>query len=127
MDELDSEVTHRVQSGWRNWKRVSGVLCDRHMNVMYGAEAWELKMALENKLEVAEMRMLRWICGVTKLYNMRSEIISGTTKVREITNKVQERRLKWYGNVMRSDERAMEMKAQGGRESEGLREDGWIE
>ena len=31
--ELDAEVTRRVQSGWKNWKRVSGVLCDRRMNV----------------------------------------------------------------------------------------------
>ena len=31
--ELDAEVTHRVQSGWKNWERVSGVLCDRRMNV----------------------------------------------------------------------------------------------
>ena len=31
--ELDAEVTHRVQSGWKNWKRLSGVLCDRRMNV----------------------------------------------------------------------------------------------
>ena len=43
-----------TESGWKNWKRVSGVLCDRRMNVkingkmyrtvvrpalMYGAEA----------------------------------------------------------------------------------------
>ena len=26
---LDAEVTHRVQCGWKNWKRMSGVLCDR--------------------------------------------------------------------------------------------------
>ena len=75
--ELDAEVNHRVQSGWKNWKRVSGVFCDRIMNVkikgkvyrtvvrpalMYGAETWALKKAQENKLEVAEMRMLciRW-------------------------------------------------------------------
>ena len=25
---LDAELTHRVQSGWKNWKRVSGGLCD---------------------------------------------------------------------------------------------------
>ena len=65
---------------WKNWKRVSGVLCDRIMKVnikgkvyrtvarpalMYGAETWALKKAQENKLEVAEMRMLRWMCGVT--------------------------------------------------------------
>ena len=31
--ELDAEVNHRVQSGWRNWKNVSGVLCDRRMKV----------------------------------------------------------------------------------------------
>ena len=28
--ELDAEVN---QSGWRNWKKVSGVLCDRRMKV----------------------------------------------------------------------------------------------
>ena len=71
--ELGVEVTHRVQSGWKNWKTVSGVLCDRRMNVkikgkvyrtvvrpslMYGVETWALKKAQENKLEVAEMRML---------------------------------------------------------------------
>ena len=133
--ELDAEVTHRVQSGWKNWKRVSGVLCDRRMNMkikgkvyrtvvrpalMYGAETWALKKAQEKKLEVAEMRMLRWMCGVTKLDKIRNERIRGTTKVGEITKKVQERRLKWYGHVMRREEhyvgrRAMVMKVQGRR------------
>ena len=31
--DLDAEVTHRVQSGWKNWKGASGVSCDRNMNV----------------------------------------------------------------------------------------------
>ena len=133
--ELVAEVTHRAQSRWKNWKRVSGVLCDRRMNMkikgkvyrtvvrpalMYGAETWALKKAQEKKLEVAEMRMLRWMCGVTKLDKIRNERIRGTTKVGEITKKVQERRLKWYGHVMRREEhyvgrRAMVMKVQGRR------------
>ena len=33
-----------------------------------------------------------------------AERIGGTTKVGEIANKVQERRLKWYGYVMRREE-----------------------
>ena len=61
--------------------------------LMYG---WALKKAQEKKLEVAEMRMLRWMCGVTKLDKIRNERIRGTTKVGEITKKVHERRLKWY-------------------------------
>ena len=82
---------------------VSGVLCDRKTNVkikekvyrtvvrpalMYGAETWALKKALEKKLEVAEIRMLRWMCGVTKLDKIRNERIIGTTKEGEITKKV---------------------------------------
>ena len=99
--ELDAEVTHRVQSGWKNGKTVSGVLCDRRMNMkikgkvyrtvvrpalMYGAEtSWALKKAQEKKMEVAEKRMLRWMCGVTKLDKIINERIRGTTKVGEIT------------------------------------------
>ena len=81
--------------------------------LMYGAETWAL-----TKLEVAEMRMLRWMCAVTKLDKIGNESIRGTTKVGEITKKVQERRLKWYGHVMRREEhyvgrRALVMKVQG--------------
>ena len=59
--------------------------------------------------------------GVTKLDKIRNERIRGATKVGEITKKVQERRLKWYGHVMRRDEnyvgrRAMVMKVQGRRQ-----------
>ena len=43
-------------------------------------------------------------CGVTKLDTIRNERIRGTTKVGEITKKVQERRLKWDGHVMRREE-----------------------
>ena len=61
------------------------------------------------------MRMLRWMCGVTKLDKIRNERIRGTTKVGETTKKVQQRRLKWYGHVTRKEEhyvgrRAMVMK-----------------
>ena len=26
--DLDAEMTHIIQSGWKNWKRVSGILSD---------------------------------------------------------------------------------------------------
>ena len=40
--------------------------------LMYGAETWALKMAQEHKLDVAEMRMVRRMFGVTKLDNIRN-------------------------------------------------------
>ena len=52
-------------------------------------------------------------------------------KVGEITKKVQERRLKWYGHVMRREEhyvgrRAMEMKGQG-RRNRGRLKRRWLD
>ena len=26
-------MTHRIQSGWKSWKRVSGILCDRRISL----------------------------------------------------------------------------------------------
>ena len=31
--DMDAEMTHRIQSGWKNWKRVSGILCDRRIRL----------------------------------------------------------------------------------------------
>ena len=55
--------------------------------MMYGADTWAVKKAQEKKLDVAEMRMLRWKSGVTKLDRIRNERIRRTTKVGEISKK----------------------------------------
>ena len=47
----------------------------------YSAETLAVKKAQEKKLDVAEMRMLRWMSGVTKLDRIRNERIRGTTVV----------------------------------------------
>ena len=77
--------------------------------MMYGAETWAVKKAHEKKLDVAEMRMLRWMSRVTKLDRIRNERIRGTTKV---AKKVQESRLKWY--VLRRRIRRQESGGDGG-------------
>ena len=76
----EREVTRRIQAGWKNWREVSGVLCDRRMPVklngkvyntvvrpamMYGMEATPIKKVNEKRMKVAEMKMLRWMSGVT--------------------------------------------------------------
>ena len=42
--------------------------------MMYGAETWAVKKAQEKKLDVAETRMLRWMCGVAKMDRIRNEL-----------------------------------------------------
>ena len=86
------------------------MLCDRKIKVklkrivyktvvrpatMCGVETWAVKKEQDKKLDVTEVRMLRWMCGVTTMDKMRNETMRRTTKVGEISNKVQERRLQW--------------------------------
>ena len=41
--------------------------------MLYGAQSWAVKKAQEKKLDVAEMRMIRWMSGVTRLDRIRNE------------------------------------------------------
>ena len=117
--DLDQEVEKRIQAGWKNWKRLSGVLCDKKLSarrkgkaykvavrpaMTYGAETWSIKKTQEKKLDVAEMKMLRWACGHTRLDRIENQVIRERVKVTEIHKKVQEKRLRWYGHVQRRDE-----------------------
>ena len=71
---MTTDISHRVSAAWGNWKRCSGVLCDRRMQVklkgkvyktvvrpalLYGAVTWATTRGQEARLEVNEMRMLR--------------------------------------------------------------------
>ncbi|GKG40073.1 hypothetical protein Tco_0466850 [Tanacetum coccineum] len=62
------------------WRAATGVLCDRKVPLklkgkfyrvairpalLYGSECWPITKALANRVEVVELRMLRWTCGRT--------------------------------------------------------------
>ena len=49
------------------------------------------------------MRMLRWMCGVTRKDKINNEHIRGTTRVAQAFKKITERILNWHGHVMRRD------------------------
>ncbi|CAN6700901.1 unnamed protein product [Malus baccata var. baccata] len=117
--ELDGDLNHRIQAGWMKWKSASGVLCDRRMPLklkgkfyrtairpamLYGTECWAVKHQHVHKMGVAEMRMLRWMCGHTRKDKIRNEDIRGKVGVAEIEGKMRENRmLRWMCGHTRKD------------------------
>ncbi|KAK3530863.1 hypothetical protein QTP70_003631 [Hemibagrus guttatus] len=116
--ECGKEVKKRVQAGWNGWRKVSGVLCDRKISarikgkvyrtvvrpaMLYGLETVSLRKRQESELEVAELKMLRFSLGVTRLDRIRNEYIRGTAHVGRLGDKVREARLRWFGHVQRRD------------------------
>ena len=83
--ECGREVKKRVQAGWNGWRRMSGVICDRRVSArvkgkvyrvsetsnLYGLET----VALTKRQEAAELKMLRFSLGVTRMDKIRNEYI----------------------------------------------------
>ncbi|KAL6501581.1 hypothetical protein OROGR_026714 [Orobanche gracilis] len=61
----------------------------------------ETKTGWLKSMNVAEMRMLRWMCGHTKKDRLRNEVIREKVRVASIEDKMMENRLRWFGHVRR--------------------------
>ena len=72
--------------------------------MVYGSECWTLRQQEEQRLHTTEMKMLRWSQGKTRKDRIKNETIRGNAKVTPINSVLTQRRLSWYGHVMRRDE-----------------------
>ena len=75
------EVRRRIQAGWISCRKVSGDLCDKKLSarvkgkmyksfvrpaMLYGMETVALTKRQVGKMEVSELKMIRWTLEVTK-------------------------------------------------------------
>ena len=72
--------------------------------LLYGAEAWALRKKEQSQLERTELRMLRWLMGVSLRDRRRSENIRAEAGVVPIVEKAREAHLRWYGHEIRMEE-----------------------
>ena len=92
----ERDINNRVKLAWMIWKQLTGVLCDKKVPIKlkdkvyktvikptmtYGAECWAFRKKDENRLHVAEMRMLRRIRGKIRKDHVRNQIIQEDAKV----------------------------------------------
>ena len=79
-----------------SWRKVSGVLCNRKLSakvkgkmyknvvrptMLYGMETVAVTERQMGKMEVAELKMLRWALGVTRKDKIRSGYVKGAVKM----------------------------------------------
>ncbi|PHT53913.1 Nuclear transcription factor Y subunit C-2 [Capsicum baccatum] len=69
--------------------------------MLYGAECWPVKNSHIQKLKVAEMRILLWMCALTREDRVKNGINRAKVGVASVKNKMREVRLRWFGHVMR--------------------------
>ena len=118
-DGTTTDCKNRVRLAWNKWREVTGVICDKKVPVKlkhkiyktvirptmtYGAECWTMKKKDEMLMNKTEMRMLRWIQGVSLREHKRNEEIREAATVQPIATHLMQKRLRWYGHVRRRDE-----------------------
>jgi len=107
--EINSDVNHRIQTGWLKWRKAKGVLCDRNIllwlkekfyrttimpALLYGTKYWVIKRYQAQKMSVAEICMLCWTCGNTWRDKVRNEDICTKIGVTPIEEKMRENHLR---------------------------------
>ena len=112
--EIDEGVKYRIKAGWLKWRLSSGVLCDRRIPtrlkgdfyrtmirpiMTYGAECLPIKKQYMHKMDVAQIRMMMWMCGKTRRKKIRSERFREHYGVASIWVKIRETHLRWFGHV----------------------------
>ena len=92
----EEKVRRRIQAGWMIRKKVSGVLCDRklsarvkgkmcksvvRLSMLYGMKTVAVTERQVGKMEVAELKMVRWALGVTRKNKIRNNHVRGIAKI----------------------------------------------
>jgi len=72
--------------------------------MLHGSETWPIRKENEVALQRAEMRMVRWMCGMKLQDGITSKGLRERLGLDHIISVLQRNRLQWYGHVLRKKE-----------------------
>ena len=73
--------------------------------MLHGNETWSVKKENELTLQHAEMRVIRWMCGIKVSDRFTCSEVREILEIADIITVMQQHRLRWYGHVLRKDEK----------------------
>ena len=71
------------------------------ISMIYGSETRPFLVDVGLKFERVEMRMIRWMCGISMKDRRTSEELRRLVGIEPITTVIRSGRQRWYGHVMR--------------------------
>ena len=101
----------RIQAGWNNWRKLTGVLCNKCVPLRVKSRIYKLMVlpAMMYGLETAAIT--KRTRG--KLKTNRNEEVRKKLNTGEVSTKLREVRLQWAGHVWRKQESYVGMKSVG--------------
>jgi len=89
-------------------------------SLLHGSEIWPVRKENEVALQWAEMRMIRWMCGMKLQDRIPSKGFRERLGLDDIISVLQQNRLQWYVQVLRKEDndwvkKCMEYEVEGTR------------
>jgi len=113
--DADAAVETRIQIGWNKFRQLVPLLTSKiislivtgrlysscvRSSMLHGSETWPIRKENEVSLQWAEMRMVRWMCGVKLQDRIPSKGLRERLGLDDIISVLQQNRLRWYGHVL---------------------------
>jgi len=117
--DADAAVEARIRIGWNKFRQLVLLLTNKDVSLimrgrlysscvrssmLHGSETWPVKNENVVALQRAEMRMVRWMCGIKLKDRLPSKELRERLGVDDIAVILQQNRLCWYGHVLRKDD-----------------------
>lgn len=120
-DQLDPdvEIKRRIAMAKTNFLRMKSFLCNHHLNLevrqkmvkcyiwsvlLYGMEAWTLKISTTNRIEALEMWIHRRMLKIPWTAHITNEVVlRKANKERELFRTIKRGKISYLGHILRGD------------------------
>lgn len=115
----DKDIEHRIHQGRKAVQQLNGVWWSKGLKnntkkriyysivegiVLYNAEVWDVSKKQEKQLRSLEMDVMRRSSRISRLQHIPNTIIKEKMGMHEdIVDRIEERRLMWYGHLLRME------------------------
>ena len=115
----NSATITRMRCAWSKFRELAGILTAREVSLklkgnvyaacvrsamIYGCETWAISEEQVKRIERTEMRMVRWMCGVSLRERKKNAELRQMIGIEDVGAVVKRSRLRWLGHVLRKDE-----------------------
>ena len=106
--DADAAVEARIRIGWNKFRQLVPLLTNKDVSLImrgrlysscvHESETWPVRKENLMALQRAEMRMVRWMCGVKLKDRLPSKELRERLGIDDIALVLQQNRLHWYGH-----------------------------
>jgi len=116
--DADAAVEARIRIGWNKFRWLVPLLANKDVSLvmrgrlysscvrssmLHGSETWPVRKESVVALRQAEMRMVRWMCGIKLKDRLPIKELRERLCIDDIALVLQQNRLRWYVHVLRKE------------------------